>query len=371
MQITNENTCGGSCSGGPPQCSFSFIRDNRVQCEQGLNAFPNYDEAYYSIDSFDVDWDINISEIKNKLLSSPVYRNFSDYTSGIYEQTSGQFVDNHGVVIVSYNDTNECWICKNSWGTDWGENGYFRIAYGECGIDSYRAVTARVSVPSSYALITSLYPTLSEVIDSANTGETVYINDNQSLIENLEITDNLSLVLDNVYLQTSNGSQLVIGNGGNLTIRGDTQIGVNVFSNGDVIVEGSCTFDDNLSLTITDGANLTIEPSVSLDFGANSCLIIDEAAIQCEDVAFNFTSNTGGITIDNPSNYCSFNTVEISNAATGLAIENCSSANMPDIALVKFLNNDIGLRIDNTTATVTDFQIHSCQFSNNNDCSRI
>nr|MDO8133672.1 DUF4114 domain-containing protein [Candidatus Njordarchaeum guaymaensis] len=26
------------------------------------------------------------------------------------------------------------WICKNSWGRGWGEAGWFRIAYGECGI---------------------------------------------------------------------------------------------------------------------------------------------------------------------------------------------------------------------------------------------
>lgn len=27
------------------------------------------------------------------------------------------------------------WICANSWGEKWGENGFFRIAEGECGID--------------------------------------------------------------------------------------------------------------------------------------------------------------------------------------------------------------------------------------------
>lgn len=27
------------------------------------------------------------------------------------------------------------WICSNSWGTGWGENGFFKIKMGECGID--------------------------------------------------------------------------------------------------------------------------------------------------------------------------------------------------------------------------------------------
>ena len=28
-----------------------------------------------------------------------------------------------------------CWIAKNSWDTSWGDGGFFRIGYGECGID--------------------------------------------------------------------------------------------------------------------------------------------------------------------------------------------------------------------------------------------
>ena len=45
----------------------------------------------------------------------------------------------HGVVIVGYDDSNGYWIVRNSWGPDWGEgsNGYFKVGYGECRIETY------------------------------------------------------------------------------------------------------------------------------------------------------------------------------------------------------------------------------------------
>lgn len=51
---------------------------------------------------------------------------------------------NHGVLIVGLGTTSDnkpFWKVKNSWGTSWGEKGYFRIirGKGKCGID--RAVS--------------------------------------------------------------------------------------------------------------------------------------------------------------------------------------------------------------------------------------
>jgi C1A family cysteine protease len=63
------------------------------------------------------------------------YRDLKYYTGGIYEHAWGEKRGGHAVMVVGYNDADGCWICKNSWGTWWGENGFFRIAYGECGID--------------------------------------------------------------------------------------------------------------------------------------------------------------------------------------------------------------------------------------------
>lgn len=41
----------------------------------------------------------------------------------------------HAILMVGYDDTSSppCWILKNSWGTKWGEDGYFRISQAEKG----------------------------------------------------------------------------------------------------------------------------------------------------------------------------------------------------------------------------------------------
>ncbi len=65
-----------------------------------------------------------------------VYTDFYAYKSDIYSLVSGKAEGGHCVSIVGYNDTEGYWIAKNSWGQSFGENGFFRIAYGQCGIDS-------------------------------------------------------------------------------------------------------------------------------------------------------------------------------------------------------------------------------------------
>src|SRR4029079_2121461 len=67
-----------------------------------------------------------------------VYDDFyHHYTSGIYHYDgSSGYVGGHCVCVVGYNDTDQYWICKNQWGDWWGESGYFRIGYGEVGIDA-------------------------------------------------------------------------------------------------------------------------------------------------------------------------------------------------------------------------------------------
>ena len=65
-----------------------------------------------------------------------VYEDFYSYSTGIYHYITGGQEGGHCICAVGYDDTNECWICKNSWTANWGEQGFFRIGYGECGIDA-------------------------------------------------------------------------------------------------------------------------------------------------------------------------------------------------------------------------------------------
>ena len=86
----------------------------------------------------------NINHIKNWLINnSPVmsrlnvYSDLFSYNGGIYTKKSNNYIADHSVLIVGFNDRDEYWIGMNSWGKHWGEEGYFRIKYGESGILPY------------------------------------------------------------------------------------------------------------------------------------------------------------------------------------------------------------------------------------------
>jgi len=64
-----------------------------------------------------------------------VYSDFLWYKAGVYRPTTSESIGLHAVSVIGYDDTAGCWVVKNSWGTAWGEGGFFRIGYGCCGLD--------------------------------------------------------------------------------------------------------------------------------------------------------------------------------------------------------------------------------------------
>jgi cathepsin F len=77
---------------------------------------------------------------------------FQDYSSGIIDEDAADCDPtqlDHGVTLVGYGANKAkkpYWIIKNSWGADWGENGFVRVARGKgvCGVNTH-VVTAVVA----------------------------------------------------------------------------------------------------------------------------------------------------------------------------------------------------------------------------------
>ena len=60
--------------------------------------------------------------------------------TGVYQHHSDESLGGHAIRLLGWGVDNGTpyWLLANSWNTDWGENGYFRILRGnnECGIES-------------------------------------------------------------------------------------------------------------------------------------------------------------------------------------------------------------------------------------------
>lgn len=135
----------GSCAGGtlngnflqssglPPESFYPYTVSEGVCSAAGAG----WQNAAYKIDG----WGSvrhTIPAMKSALAAygpfpagMMVYEDFMNYKSGIYSYTDGKEMGGHAVVIVGYNDAEQYFIAKNSWGTGWGEKGFFRIAYSE------------------------------------------------------------------------------------------------------------------------------------------------------------------------------------------------------------------------------------------------
>jgi C1A family cysteine protease len=108
-----------------------------IQCSKNL--CENQIERTYKIYDYNSpsSWGGSMAAVKAALKKGPlitgmtVYEDFMMYSSGIYKSVSKKRVGGHAVSIVGFNDVERYWVIKNSWGKDWGEQGFARISYDD------------------------------------------------------------------------------------------------------------------------------------------------------------------------------------------------------------------------------------------------
>jgi cathepsin X len=73
---------------------------------------------------------------------------FEAYTGGIYSEPGLYDAINHEISLVGWGKDKasgqEYWIGRNSWGTYWGEQGFFRIVMGDDGLGMEQDCTAGI-----------------------------------------------------------------------------------------------------------------------------------------------------------------------------------------------------------------------------------
>ncbi|GBN46698.1 Cathepsin B [Araneus ventricosus] len=113
-------------------------------CEKGYNASYRADKHFgkksYSIDEQEDQIKTEISTNGPVEAAFTVYADFVTYKSGVYRHVTGEEMGGHAVRILGWGTESGTpyWLVANSWNTDWGDKGYFKILRGsdECGIES-------------------------------------------------------------------------------------------------------------------------------------------------------------------------------------------------------------------------------------------
>jgi len=156
----------GSCNGGQPGCAWSYWCSTGVVSDECYPYTAGNDSSMVTPEckkrctgNPTLDWNtdkrkgkksytvVGEANMKTELATNgpfevafEVYEDFMSYESGIYHHTTGGYEGGHAVKVIGYGEEDgvKFWTCANSWGEDWGEDGFFRIRRGnnECSLES-------------------------------------------------------------------------------------------------------------------------------------------------------------------------------------------------------------------------------------------
>jgi C1A family cysteine protease len=163
QRIVDCDTYDHGCNGGWPTNAFQYIQENGGMELESDYPYTAYDgtckfdasKAVMQVDDF---FTFDAKNEEKFMAAMQQYgaiavavdaSKFNSYQSGIMNGSGcSAYSLNHGVTAVGWGveSGTKYWIVKNSWGSDWGENGYVRMLKGAnaCGIENYpMGVTAK------------------------------------------------------------------------------------------------------------------------------------------------------------------------------------------------------------------------------------
>ena len=140
--------CGNCCgTGWQPDGALNFAQTTGVGLESDFPYTPGNQACkpgitpHFKISSFSTATSMQARKLaisgKGPVIAAmKVFRDFPYYKGGIYTPVTSDLVGLHAICAIGYDNTDKCWIIKNSWGSGWGSGGYGRIAFGTtCEID--------------------------------------------------------------------------------------------------------------------------------------------------------------------------------------------------------------------------------------------
>lgn len=149
LECTTGNKC---CSGGSAQNAYNYLMQTGV-VDEGCKPFDSRcnecrpksctkykcvrNSAWVTADATKAKREI----YQNGPIAAifDVYEDFAYYNGGVYYHASGSKTGIHSVSVVGWGMQNgmQYWLCKNSWGDKWGDEGFFKIKIGDSAINSY------------------------------------------------------------------------------------------------------------------------------------------------------------------------------------------------------------------------------------------
>ncbi|KAH8397770.1 hypothetical protein KR222_000881, partial [Zaprionus bogoriensis] len=138
--------CEHHVNGTRPPCSQGSTPHCQHQCQSSYTVDYTKDKHFgakaYSIGRNPIDIQREIMTNGPVEGAFTVYEDLILYKSGVYQHVHGRALGGHAIRILGWGVWGESkvpyWLIGNSWNTDWGDNGFFRILRGEdhCGIES-------------------------------------------------------------------------------------------------------------------------------------------------------------------------------------------------------------------------------------------